>query len=46
MASENHSGVLLLVVMHYGVILREERYLESRFGEEYREYCRSVGRYF
>lgn len=38
--------VPLLVVMHYGVILREERYLESRFGEEYREYCRSVGRYF
>lgn len=38
--------VPVLVVMHYGVILREERYLESRFGEAYREYCRNVGRYF
>jgi len=37
--------VALLVVMHYGVILREERYLESRFGEAYREYCRKVRRY-
>lgn len=38
--------VPVLVVMHYGVILREERYLETQFGEAYREYCRNVGRYF
>jgi protein-S-isoprenylcysteine O-methyltransferase Ste14 len=37
--------VPLLLVMHYGVILREERYLERKFGEPYREYCRKVRRY-
>lgn len=37
--------VLLLLVMHYGVILREERYLEARFGDEYRGYCARVRRY-
>lgn len=35
----------LLVAMHYGVILREERYLEARFGEPYRRYRRKVRRY-
>jgi protein-S-isoprenylcysteine O-methyltransferase Ste14 len=35
----------LLIVMHYGVILREERYLEAKFGESYRQYCSMVGRY-
>lgn len=41
-------GVLLvplLVVMHRGVIRREERYLERKFGEPYREYCSRVRRY-
>ena len=38
--------VPLLVVMHYGVILREERYLEAKFGESYRQYCSAVRRYF
>ena len=33
------------LVMHYGVVLREERYLERKFGEEYRAYKRSVPRY-
>ncbi|HYC00305.1 MAG TPA: isoprenylcysteine carboxylmethyltransferase family protein [Candidatus Limnocylindrales bacterium] len=37
--------VPLLVVMHYGVIVREERYLEARFGEAYRQYCSKVRRY-
>ena len=34
-----------LVVMHYGVILREEQYLEDKFGEEYLRYRRSVRRW-
>lgn len=32
-------------VMHYGVILREERYLEGRFGQAYRDYRNRVRRY-
>ena len=35
-----------LVVMHYGVIIREERYLERRFGDEYLRYKASVRRWF
>ena len=35
----------LLAVMHVGVVLREERYLERKFGEAYRQYRRSVRRY-
>ena len=34
-----------LVVMHYGVILREERYLAAKFGEPYRAYTREVRRW-
>lgn len=33
-------------VMHWGVILREERYLTRKFGAEYEEYRRRVRRYF
>ena len=33
------------VVMRYGVIAREERYLEQKFGEDYRAYCRRVRRW-
>jgi protein-S-isoprenylcysteine O-methyltransferase Ste14 len=32
-------------VLHYGVVLREERYLESKFGDKYRRYRESVPRY-
>ena len=40
-------GLLIpaIVVMHYGVIVREERYLENKFGEEYLRYRRSVRRW-
>ena len=42
--------LLLLVVslplVHYGIILREERYLERKFGDEYRRYKTKVPRYW
>jgi protein-S-isoprenylcysteine O-methyltransferase Ste14 len=33
------------VVLHYGVVLREERYLERKFGDAYRQYREAVPRY-
>lgn len=42
--------LLLLVVslplVHYGIILREERYLERKFRDEYRRYKTKVPRYW
>ena len=35
----------VLVVMRYGVIAREERYLENKFGESYRAYKARVRRW-
>ena len=33
------------LVVHYGIVLREERYLEREFGDEYRRYKATVPRY-
>jgi len=42
-------GVVLLVpilgIMHRGVVLGEERYLEQKFGDAYRQYRSTVRRY-
>ena len=42
-------GLALLVpalaMMHYGVITREERYLDARLGDDYRAYRRRVRRW-
>jgi protein-S-isoprenylcysteine O-methyltransferase Ste14 len=35
-----------LPLVHYGIILREERHLERKFGDEYRRYKTSVPRYW
>jgi len=33
------------LMLHYGVVLREERYLEQKFGESYVKFKSSVRRY-
>src|SRR3954470_17043556 len=35
----------VLFVVHFGIIRREERYLEAKFGAEYLDYRRRVRRY-
>jgi protein-S-isoprenylcysteine O-methyltransferase Ste14 len=37
---------LSLLVLHFGIIKREERYLERKFGDEYLSYASRVPRYF
>lgn len=37
--------ILVLLVMHFGVILREERYLERKFGQDYSDYKKRVRRW-
>jgi protein-S-isoprenylcysteine O-methyltransferase Ste14 len=37
---------IVLLIMRQGVIGREERYLEQKFGEDYLRYKRSVRRWF
>ena len=38
--------VASLPLIHYGIILREERYLERKFGDDYRRYKTKVPRYW
>lgn len=38
-------AVPLALIFHYGVILREERYLTVKFGEPYLQYKREVRRW-
>jgi protein-S-isoprenylcysteine O-methyltransferase Ste14 len=38
--------VPFLLVLHFGIIVREERYLERKFGEPYLAYKAKVRRYF
>lgn len=37
--------VVLAIVLHFGVVKREERYLTARFGEPYVRYLQTVPRY-
>jgi len=37
--------VVFAFVIHFGVIKREERYLDAKFGEVYRAYRARVRRY-
>lgn len=36
----------LALVLHFGVVLPEESYLEAKFGEDYRALKRAVRRWF
>jgi protein-S-isoprenylcysteine O-methyltransferase Ste14 len=38
-------GAIFMLLIH-GVVLREERFLADRFGDEFQRYRRRVGRYF
>ena len=38
-------AIVLAPVLHFGVVKREERYLEEKFGDAYRAYMAKVPRY-
>jgi protein-S-isoprenylcysteine O-methyltransferase Ste14 len=37
--------VAAALTIHFGVVLREERYLTAKFGAAYEQYCQAVSRY-
>lgn len=37
--------IAFAVIVHFGVVMREERYLEAKFGNAYRKYKAQVPRY-
>ena len=37
--------VLSAFILHFGVVRREEQYLERKFGDQYRQYKLQVPRY-
>lgn len=37
--------VVAALTIHFGVVLREERYLTAKFGAAYEQYCEAVSRY-
>jgi protein-S-isoprenylcysteine O-methyltransferase Ste14 len=37
--------VVFAIILHFGVVRREERYLEAKFGDAYRNYRTKVPRY-
>ena len=37
--------IIFVSVIHFGVVKREERYLEAKFGDAYRAYKERVPRY-
>jgi protein-S-isoprenylcysteine O-methyltransferase Ste14 len=39
-------GIVSMPLVHYCIILREEHYLERKFGDEYRHYKAKVPRYW
>jgi len=39
------AAALLFLLLHYGVVKREERYLSRKFGAAYHEYCQQVRRW-
>ena len=40
-----YSGLVVAIMLHYGVIIPEENYLEKEFGKDYLEYKKSVRRW-
>ena len=40
-----YSGLVVAIMLHYGVIIPEENYLEKEFGKDYLEYKKTVRRW-